>query len=247
MAQEDTQPSQEGIDLDKADMYIFGQDFPDMEEWLQTVPDERRQQLEEDRNVNAQRLVDYDTFEAKLGQEVPELLEGRLPDEQERRLKEVFGEDVRYIIGSNQTMGLVDSGEAEEYLNDSKGIPMGMYGDAFGSRFLLYDAETVAETPGYGTNCLEGYFGQRIGRFIAVFPLTCPPDEEIPAYYQLLQSGSGVVPQDLFEPDARDGYGREYPEYVVANRYIAGFIDAETQTYLPNAGFLTDKPVDFAN
>lgn len=245
MAQEDTQPPREGIDLEKADMYIFGEDFPGVEEWLQTVPDERRQQLEEDRTVNAQRRAAHDAFEAQLEQEVPELLKGRLPNEQERRLMEVFGEDVRYLIGANQTMGLVRGNEAGEYLSESRGIPMGMYGDSFGSRFLLYDAETAEEMPGYATSCLEGYYGQRIGRFIAVFPLTCAPSNETPGYYQLLQGGSDVVPQELFELDMQDGSGRDYPEYMVASRYIAGFIDAETQTYHPNAGFLTDRPPDF--
>ncbi len=162
----------------------------------------------------------------------PELLVGQLPPDLQSKIEAMLGPDVQYAIGVNQSGGAVTTEDASTYLEEQGGIAMDYFD--FSSRFQIYD-ESNADV--YAETSLDGFYGPEAGRFVTVFP-TRPVE--------------GMTPGQI----ARDYTAREYlPEdfiassddsEVVSAKYIAGFTDAQTGTFIPNKSFLSDEKADFS-
>jgi hypothetical protein len=101
-------------------------------QWLASLPEDRRQFLEGERDRYLAERDRRNSIHEKLTTLVPELYEAKLPPELEQKLG-----DARYAVGFNQTMSARDVASATAYLRENQGVGITRY--RLTHRFLMYD------------------------------------------------------------------------------------------------------------
>jgi hypothetical protein len=187
--------------------------------WLASLPEDRHQLLEGERNRYLAERDRRNAIHDKLTSLVPELYEAKLPPELEQKLG-----GQRYALGFNQTMNNRDVVGATAYLKENQGVDFTGY--RLGHRFLIYDESMTNEQLGTDNpkgiaRAIEaGYFNDTtVGRLVAAFPV----QEGVEITQGRLATEVSLHPEDVLPHDAQvaASHGVSY-----AGKYVAGFIDA---------------------
>jgi hypothetical protein len=189
-------------------------------EWAQNLPADTLNELQEQRDMLANREALRQAVHEKLTELVPELYQAKLPPELEARLQ-----GIDYAIGFNQTMA-ASVEDAQAYLDGLGGIDVTDYN--LDHRFLMYDqgmGDALGTDNGQGiAGAIEaGYYGRpEVGRFIAAFPdVTNSASEVSDRLSVAVNTDTSLLPTD----EVLSVQGESRMQQVVNGKYVAGFID----------------------
>lgn len=209
--------------------FLYGFTPEELSEWHRSLPQDQRDFYDEELAFKYERDFrmaerDGDLLEG-LRATAPELLEGRLPADQEKLLGS------GYVLGTNQN-GVFNLTEAVAYVTEASGIDVTNYN--LNNRFQFFDPTVRLMTI---LSALGGYFGEAGGgRFVVAVPDNGSfAGESVTSRPDMLENHD-ALPEDFMVRYTRDGQDAR----AVSPRYIAGFIGVDGR-YYSNAEFMQDS------
>lgn len=198
------------------------------DDWLKQQPPETVEELKREKEHIATARANMAAVHEKLSRHVPDLYEGRIPGDLERRLS-----GAQYAVGYNQS-GPSTGEEAEAYLGQFSGVDL--KNSPYSQRFMILDESSFKAGYDVASVVDAGYYGDSTqGRFVVVFPVA--DGSRRAGLPSELSRSIDFLPNDFEVKNGALFLGN--PDESVNSKYVAGFIDRDGN-FLANANFMRE-------